>query len=205
MDDFQKFGLSALVGAFIAVFAIACFCMAVGAVWMGFVMSTIGTMMPYSDVPPSPFGLTSDAPTNLELELGESADYNQMFVEVLDYEFSGEYEDPYEFVESPPDDSIFLWVKIRIENDGDRPVYTPTSEDFSAIIDGLQYDAFYYSERKGYESLISGELFPGAAKEGWVRITVPAIARDIPIQVVFIPTDFYASNSYSWMLGEGDQ
>ena len=205
MDDFTKFGLSALIGGFIAVFAIACFCMAVGAVWMGFVTSTIGTMMPYSDMPSGPFGLSSEVATNVELEPGETAEYNEMLIDVQDYEFSGEYEDPYEFVESPPDDSIFLWVKVRIENDGERPVYTPNPEDFSAIVDGLQYDAFYYSERKGYESFISGELFPGAAKQGWVRFSVPEDAQDQPIQVVFIPTDFYANTSFSWMINEGEQ
>jgi hypothetical protein len=206
MDDFPKLGLAALLGAFIAVLSIACFCMAMGAIWMGLVTSTLGTMLPYQDFPPGAFGgLTSDVPSNVELEMGESAEFNQMFIDILEYEFSGEYEDPYGYVESPSDDAIFFWVKVRIANDSGRPLYTPNPEDFSAIIDGLQYDTYFFNERKGYESFISGELYPGAAKQGWVRFTIPEEARDQPIRVVFIPNDFYTNASYSWMIDEGDQ
>jgi hypothetical protein len=206
MEDATKIGLGVVLGVFVAIFAVACLCLVGGAGWAAVVSSTMSSTAPFLDPAFSDCGGFSTVPVKTTtLELGEAAEYGGMEVEILNYEFSGGYADPYEYYEAPPDDATFLWVEMKVSNTSDQPAYAPYQEEFSVVADGIQYESAYYSERPGYAIYNSAELFPQAGKLGWVRFTIPESSMEDELWVGFMPYDDGARTIYKWELAPVDE
>ena len=201
MEDATKIGLGVVLGVFVAIFAAACLCLIGVAGWASVASLAMSSQTPFYEPGYTDCGgfptVTANAVT---LDPGEAAEANGIEVRVLDYDFSRGYEDPYEYYEAPPEDAIFLWLELKVSNTNDYPAYAAGQETFAVIADGIQYESVYYAERPGYPAYYSGEIFPQAAKLGWIRFTVPEGMSADDMHVGYMPYDEGARTVYRWEL-----
>lgn len=196
MRDAVKIGLGIIIGAF------GSFTICALLVFGGGLLISLPPSAPASTVgaiPPSDTPTVTAPPSTYGT--GEYVEHGDIRVAVTAYEFSESYQDEFGFEQAPPEGSKFLWIYVRVENIGQNAVDAPYASNFAIAYEGKQTDAdIFIVDRPGYETYPGGQIFPGVAKEGWIRFTIPSAAKSEDIQVLFTPDSFFSSTYYVWVL-----
>jgi hypothetical protein len=129
-----------------------------------------------------------------------AAEYNLMRVSIVGMEQTSDYMDLYgSRIEAQPD-SKYLWIQLKVENNGQAPANAPYAEDFALIHDGIQYERDYYNESKDHQSYWGGTVFPEAAIQGWLLFSIPTHAEKDELSLVFAPSEVFPAKYFSWSL-----
>ncbi len=146
------------------------------------------TSIPSSTSPPSP------------QKFGASVTYGNIRVTLISYEFSGSYQDTNHFTQRPADGAQFLWVHVRAEDIGKNAETVPGNWAFSLIYEDKQTDSSsIFSPRPGYATYSGGQVFPGVARDGWIRFEVPTQMDAKKSQIVFKP-NLFSGEFFAWSL-----
>jgi hypothetical protein len=202
MDDGIKIGFGVLLGMVLVFLLIGCCCIVLSFSWMGLIsMATMGegpmsTLLPYQGYGyPLPEG-----PMPTPQPVGMAAEYNQLRVSIAGLDQTADFMDPYgSLIESQPGFK-YLWIQLKVENNGTSPVNAPYAEDFALIHDGIQYERDYYNESTDHPSYWGGTVFPEAAIQGWLLFNIPAEAEQETLTLVFAPSEIFPAQYFSWSL-----
>lgn len=98
-----------------------------------------------------------------------------------------------EFNSEPADGYEYLLVKARVTlTEGDDPVSLGSS-DFKIFCNGVEYKDTWEVLPNDYIEFSSGQIMPGATKEGWLQYTVPTGQEAV---LSFQPNMFDESTAY---------
>jgi hypothetical protein len=126
--------------------------------------------------------------------VGQGLRYDSLLITPLEYQFGGAYRTKWGSSEAPPEGAKFLWIKIAVENVGKDANYLPHSSSFKVLHKGTEispprlWELREPAELPLYES--SGQIYPGVRKEGWLRFTVPELAKPEDLSLVFEPAPY---------------
>jgi hypothetical protein len=132
-------------------------------------------------------------------KFGASVTYGNIRITLISYEFSGPYQDIYHFTKRPAEGAQFLWVHVRAENIGKTAETVPDSSAFSLIYEDKQTDTGYFSPRPGYAAYSGGQIFPGVARDGWIRFEVPT-QMDAKKSKIVLKPNLFSGEFFTWSL-----
>jgi hypothetical protein len=139
--------------------------------------------------------------TKEPLPIGSEVNYYNQTVKLVESEFTDSYKTEDDIYQKPPEGAKYLWIHIIAHNDENKPIFSPTQNEFTLIYQSKQIDSeIIYLARPGYNSLGMGQILPGKSHEGWLRFTVPNAAEANQIIVMFKPYLEFSDIYFLWKL-----
>lgn len=144
---------------------------------------------------PSPSATDTPFPTPASPKDAIVWDGLQVTIDLL--EITGEYQTDYGSSRIPPDGQKFLWVHIRIANNGPVQLDIPALEHFSILYAAAELKPTY-GHRQNYTdySTLGSQLSPAQELDGWLRFDIPTAAQLKELRFVFIPESAQVGASY---------
>ncbi len=130
--------------------------------------------------------ITSPPPT--PLVSGQEADYNNLHLKLIDYDFTLEYTTDYNTVRKPGAGQQFLWIHVGLRSSSQSNQSTPDPEHFSVLFQSGEVKPSYGHRKDHPDYPASGSfLLPGQELDAWLRFVIPDNSGPAGMLFAFLP------------------
>ena len=179
-------------------------CTFLGTLLMGSCNSTGENAVPTPAPTATPQPAAVDKSLPAPIACGQKITHHDLQVAMDQAEIMDSYISEYGSSREPSAGSQFLWVRVSIKNMGQRDLDLPAAENFSALLDTVEFKPGY-GHRQDHTDYTTLDVVikQGAEVQAWLRFDIPAGADPNGLVFAFLPDSTrisvgFSSDQYSW-------